>query len=172
MHPPALGARAATPSYYSADRVGQQSRAAMDALPSGTPEQARELGRYIETMSDCRNQQADSGSPAATRPQPQEATTGTALVADGHIIDGKVAFMGSQNMITPATCCRRTQGRAHWKDLNVKISGEIIVELEAVFAMDWYTDTGERRGLELDLVDDPGADKVVPMQLLPSGPGI
>ena len=29
------------------------------------------------------------------------------------------------------------------------------MELEAVFAMDWYTDTGERRGLELDLVDDP-----------------
>ena len=28
----------------------------MDALPSGTPEQARELGRHIETMSDCRNQ--------------------------------------------------------------------------------------------------------------------
>ena len=46
------------------------------------------------------------------------------------------------------------------------------MELEAVFAMDWYIDTGERRGLELDLVDDPDADKVVPMQLLPSGPGI
>ena len=27
----------------------------MDALPSGTPEQACELGRYIDTMSDCRN---------------------------------------------------------------------------------------------------------------------
>ena len=58
----------------------------------------------------------------------------------------------------------------HWKDLNVKISGEIIVELEAVFAMDWYTETGEKLGLELKLVDDPGAD-IVPMQLLPSGPG-
>ena len=92
MHPPALGARAATPSYCSADRVGQQSRAAMDALPSGTPEQARELGRYIEATSDCRNQRADSGR----QPRPgaaEEAITGTALVADGHIIDGKVAFM-------------------------------------------------------------------------------
>ena len=28
----------------------------MDAPPSGTPEHARELGRHIETMSDCRNQ--------------------------------------------------------------------------------------------------------------------
>ena len=95
MHPPALGARAVTLILYSADRVGQQSRAAMDALPSGTPEHARELGRYIETMSDCHNQRADSGSPAATRPQPGEGITGTALVADGHVVDGKVAFMGS-----------------------------------------------------------------------------
>ncbi|HEX7211498.1 MAG TPA: phospholipase D-like domain-containing protein, partial [Propionibacteriaceae bacterium] len=58
----------------------------------------------------------------------------------------------------------------HWKDLNIKISGEIIMELEAVFAMDWYTETGEKLGLELELVDDPDAD-IVPMQLLPSGPG-
>ena len=42
------------------------------------------------------------------RPQPQEATTGPALVADGHIIDGKAAFTGPHNMITAATCCRRT----------------------------------------------------------------
>ena len=41
---------------------------------------------------------------------------------------------------------------------------------QTVFAMDWYTETGEKLGAELELVKDPEANKV-PMQLLPSGPG-
>jgi cardiolipin synthase len=78
---------------------------------------------------------------------------------------------GSQNMIDSSYLLPKNikVGR-HWKDLNIKISGEIIMELEAVFAMDWYTETGEKLGLELELVNDPDADNV-PMQLLPSGPG-
>ena len=44
------------------------------------------------------------------------------------------------------------------------------MELEAVFAMDWYTETGEKLGAEIELVTDPEVDQV-PMQLLPSGPG-
>jgi cardiolipin synthase len=86
------------------------------------------------------------------------------------VVDGKVAFMGSQNMIDSSYLLPGNikVGR-HWKDLNIKISGEIVTELEAVFAMDWYTETGERLGAELELVNDP--DGAVPMQLLPSGPG-
>jgi cardiolipin synthase len=86
------------------------------------------------------------------------------------VVDGKVAFMGSQNMIDSSYLLPGNikVGR-HWKDLNIKISGEIVAELEAVFAMDWYTETGERLGAELELVNDP--DGAVPMQLLPSGPG-
>jgi phosphatidylserine/phosphatidylglycerophosphate/cardiolipin synthase-like enzyme len=54
--------------------------------------------------------------------------------------------------------------------LNVNITGEIVIELEAVFAMDWYTETGERLGAQLQPTTNPG-DGGVPMQLLPSGPG-
>ena len=87
------------------------------------------------------------------------------------VVDSKVAFMGSQNMIDSSHLLPKNikVGR-HWKDLNIKISGEIVMELETVFAMDWYTETGEKLGAELELVNDPDADKV-PMQLLPSGPG-
>jgi cardiolipin synthase A/B len=87
------------------------------------------------------------------------------------VVDGKVAFMGSQNMIDSSYLLPKNIkiGR-HWKDLNIKISGEIIMELEAVFAMDWYSETGERLGAELEIVADPGGHPV-PMQLLPSGPG-
>jgi cardiolipin synthase len=88
------------------------------------------------------------------------------------VVDSKVAFMGSQNMIDSSYLSPKNIkiGR-RWKDLNIKISGEIIMELEAVFAMDWYTETGERLGTEIEFVTDLGVDQVVPMQLLPSGPG-
>ena len=87
------------------------------------------------------------------------------------VVDSKVAFMGSQNMIDSSYLMPANIkiGR-RWKDLNIKISGEIIMELEAVFAMDWYSETGERLGAELELVADPDGGEV-PMQLLPSGPG-
>ena len=87
------------------------------------------------------------------------------------VVDSKVAFMGSQNMIDPTyDIPKNIKIGRHWKDLNIKISGEIVMELEAVFAMDWYTETGERLGAEIELVADPDGD-AVPMQLLPSGPG-
>jgi cardiolipin synthase A/B len=87
------------------------------------------------------------------------------------VVDSQVAFMGSQNMIDSSYLLKGNLkvGR-HWKDLNIKITGEIVRELEAVFAMDWYTETGEKLGGDIELEDSyaPGA---VPMQLLPSGPG-
>jgi cardiolipin synthase A/B len=87
------------------------------------------------------------------------------------VVDSKTAFMGSQNMIDSSYLLPGNLkiGR-HWKDLNVKVTGEIVFELEAVFAMDWYTETGERLGAELEPAIDPDPD-AVPMQLLPSGPG-
>jgi len=87
------------------------------------------------------------------------------------VVDSKVAFMGSQNMIDSSYLLPGNikVGR-HWKDLNIKITGEIVTELEAVFAMDWYTETGERLGAELQPANAPDTDGV-PMQLLPSGPG-
>ena len=87
------------------------------------------------------------------------------------VMDRKVGFMGSQNMIDSSYLLPGNIkiGR-HWKDLNIKITGEIVTELEAVFAMDWYTETGERLGAELQPANAPDTDGV-PMQLLPSGPG-
>jgi cardiolipin synthase A/B len=87
------------------------------------------------------------------------------------VVDSKVAFMGSQNMIDSSyDIPKNIKIGRHWKDLNIKISGEIVWELEAVFAMDWYTETGERLGAELEPEADPDGN-AVPMQLLPSGPG-
>ncbi len=87
------------------------------------------------------------------------------------VVDSKVAFMGSQNMIDSSYLLpKNIKAGRHWKDLNIKITGGIVQSLEAVFAMDWYTETGEKLGGEIGLVTDPDVDPV-PMQLLPSGPG-
>ena len=76
------------------------------------------------------------------------------------VVDSKVAFMGSQNMIDSSYLkpANIKVGR-HWKDLNIKISGEIVQSLEAVFAMDWYTETGEKLGGEIEVVTDPGVER-------------
>jgi cardiolipin synthase A/B len=66
------------------------------------------------------------------------------------VVDSKVAFMGSQNMIDSSYLSPKNIkiGR-RWQDLNIKISGEIVMALEAVFAMDWYTETGGGLALKL-----------------------
>lgn len=91
------------------------------------------------------------------------------------VVDGAVAFMGSQNMIDSSYLkpANLRAGR-HWKDLNVELSGAIVDSLSAVFAIDWYTETGET--LEFDahtLTSAPprlDAEEST-MQLVPSGPG-
>jgi cardiolipin synthase A/B len=87
------------------------------------------------------------------------------------VVDGEVAFMGSQNMIDASYLTRKNLqiGRT-WHDLNIKLSGQIVSALAAVFALDWYTETGESLVEEITAPEDyPVGDQA--MQLLPSGPG-
>ena len=59
------------------------------------------------------------------------------------VVDGEV--MGSQNMIDASYLARKNIkiGRK-WHDLNIKLSGQIVSSLDAVFALDRYTETGQR----------------------------
>jgi hypothetical protein len=65
-------------------QVGRRFRAAMDALPTGSPDHTDELRRYVETMRGYRNQSGGfwvaSSDPAAA----DEAITGTTTTADTH----------------------------------------------------------------------------------------
>jgi cardiolipin synthase A/B len=87
------------------------------------------------------------------------------------VVDGTTGFMGSQNIIAASYLLPANIkiGRK-WQDLNIKLTGQIVSSLEMVFATDWYTETGQRLGVDLGSVDgqDAGAE---PMQLIPSGPG-
>ncbi|WP_197512250.1 phospholipase D-like domain-containing protein [Tessaracoccus coleopterorum] len=59
------------------------------------------------------------------------------------IVDGDEAIMGSHNVIAPhyASAKNLRIGR-EWHDLSVSVSGDIVLELEAVFATDWFTESG------------------------------
>lgn len=88
------------------------------------------------------------------------------------IVDGHRALVGSLNLIDRGylTRAHRRAGR-QWIDVMVELEGPIVTSLESMFAVDWFTESGE--AIELLpprrlSVDSPGEHVV---QLVPSGPG-
>ncbi len=90
------------------------------------------------------------------------------------VVDGTVAFTGSQNLIED-TYHKRSNVRngIHYIELVVRVTGPIARELNAAFITDWYSETEE-------LLDERTAPEMrgripvtgaVPCQVLPSGPG-
>ena len=87
------------------------------------------------------------------------------------VVDSRLAFTGSQNIVEPAYRQRRHQARGlHWLDLMISVEGPLADGLEALFVTDWFQETDE-------LLDTPtptranGAKKPgVLGQVVPSGP--
>jgi cardiolipin synthase A/B len=93
------------------------------------------------------------------------------------VVDGRVAFSGSQNLIEPCYDKPGNQklGRA-WVELMARVEGPAVQELNVVFATDWLTETSEDlRNLVTEVPppasDRPGATTGVGLQVVPSGPG-
>lgn len=92
------------------------------------------------------------------------------------VVDGSVGFTGSLNLTEPGYNKPKNHrlGRA-WVELMVRLEGPVVGGLNAVFASDWYVETGEVVELvpvfgEPDVRPDEVLD--VPCQVVPSGPGI
>ena len=65
------------------------------------------------------------------------------------IVDGTRAFIGSHNLIDPSYHLRRNiRAGREWVDLSVEVTGEIVLEAQAIFAMDWFFESGEVLDLE------------------------
>ncbi|AOD13607.1 cardiolipin synthase [Xanthomonas fragariae] len=78
------------------------------------------------------------------------------------VIDNQVGFVGSQNL-AEAGFITGTPNR----ELVARVRGPVVNHLEAVFASDWFTETGQR----LDVWPDaPVCVANIVTQLLPSGP--
>ncbi|TWG96449.1 cardiolipin synthase [Nocardioides sp. J9] len=92
------------------------------------------------------------------------------------VVDGAVGFTGSLNLTEPGYNNPRNHklGR-EWVELMVRLEGPVVGGLNAVFASDWYVETGEVVELVAVLGEpDVRPDEVldVPCQVVPSGPGL
>ena len=81
------------------------------------------------------------------------------------VIDGSIAYTGSQNLVDSTFIPGLT-----YEELNVRLTGPVALELQAVFAEDWYLETGEFLG-DPRYTPDPEIAGDVAVQTLPSGPG-
>ncbi|AZU01975.1 cardiolipin synthase [Brevibacterium linens] len=88
------------------------------------------------------------------------------------VVDGQVAFTGSQNIIDRTYNKARNRRKGfQWKDLSVECRGPVVEELDAVFIADWYSETDE-------ILDEPDSFELeapefggIQAQIVPSGPG-
>jgi cardiolipin synthase len=90
------------------------------------------------------------------------------------VIDGEIGFTGSQNAINNTYNKASTikQG-IYYEEVVAQVSGPIVLQLQAVFATDWYSETGvllERNDFP-ELTSPPQASGEMLAQVLPSGPG-
>jgi cardiolipin synthase len=79
------------------------------------------------------------------------------------VIDGRVGYTGSQNMVAADFRPGLT-----YSELMVRVEGPSALQLQAVFASDWFVETGEYVGDACFPVPTAAGD--VPAQVLPSGP--
>jgi len=87
------------------------------------------------------------------------------------VVDGRVGFTGSQNLVDASYNKRKNTARGlHWLELMVRLDGPAVRELDAVFVTDWFSESGELLPLDESPVSvASGADRF-DVQVLPSGP--
>ncbi|MDN4597167.1 cardiolipin synthase [Leifsonia virtsii] len=88
------------------------------------------------------------------------------------IVDGRVAFMGSQNVIDRSYNKKSNIRRGlKWKELIVRLEGPIVAGLNAIFITDWYSETDELLQRETEPITDEIDPNELDAQVVPSGPG-
>jgi cardiolipin synthase len=88
------------------------------------------------------------------------------------VVDGRVAFMGSQNVIDRSYNKRSNIRRGlKWKELIVRLEGPIVAGLNAIFITDWYSETDELLRRETEPITDEVSENQLDAQVVPSGPG-
>jgi cardiolipin synthase len=91
------------------------------------------------------------------------------------VVDGRVGFMGSQNLIARTYDSPKNIERGlQWQELMTRLTGPVVASVNAVFISDWLIETGE---LLLETEHVPAAeltrsssDDELVCQVVPSGP--
>jgi cardiolipin synthase len=99
------------------------------------------------------------------------------------VIDGEIAYTGSQNMVDPRYF-KQESGVGQWVDVMVRITGPVVESLAGTFTSDWYLESDDqyvkllqqgdtfenlRQMFDVHIVGKTGD---TPVQLVPSGPGL
>ena len=99
------------------------------------------------------------------------------------IIDGSIAYTGSQNMVDPRVF-KQEMGVGNWIDLMVRLRGPVVESLAGTFVNDWFLDADLRhfrpKSVREDIdevrriADIHPSDRAgsVAVQFVPSGPGL
>jgi cardiolipin synthase len=90
------------------------------------------------------------------------------------VVDGTVAFVGSQNLIDRSYNSPKNIARGlKWQELVARFDGPVVASVDAVFLTDWLIETGEilesEHVVAADIPEVPGGELVC--QMVPSGPG-
>ena len=87
------------------------------------------------------------------------------------VVDGRVGFTGSQNLIDSTYLKKKNIARGlHWHELMVRLEGPVVRELNAVFVTDWYSESAVLLPLDTSPVVLGTDDALLDAQVLPSGP--
>jgi cardiolipin synthase A/B len=92
------------------------------------------------------------------------------------VVDGRVGFMGSQNLVEPGyNKPKNHKAGREWVELMTRVTGPVVRQLNVVFATDWYAEVNEDLTHTLGVVPPapprPDAVTDVGCQVVPSGPG-
>jgi cardiolipin synthase len=91
------------------------------------------------------------------------------------VVDGRVAFMGSQNLIDRSYNSPKNIKRGlQWQELITRVTGPVVSGINAIFLSDWYMETDELIENESVKVTDVEYDRgpdALDCQIVPSGPG-
>lgn len=88
------------------------------------------------------------------------------------VVDGRIGFMGSQNVIDRSYNKRGNIRRGlKWKDLMTRLEGPIVAGLNAIFITDWYSETNELLTRDIEPVGPRNVPDAIDCQMVPSGPG-
>jgi cardiolipin synthase len=87
------------------------------------------------------------------------------------VVDGEIAYTGSQNVIDPGYQRRRNARRGlRWKDYMARFEGPVVAGIDALFVTDWYSETDELLEREAASARSTGEGRL-DCQVVPSGPG-
>jgi cardiolipin synthase A/B len=86
------------------------------------------------------------------------------------VVDGVVAFTGSQNLIEPGyNKPKNHEAGRKWVELVARVQGPTVNALNLLFATDWYSETGVKLSDEIGVAPPPAGE--IEAQVIPSGPG-